>query len=89
MTAKTADIIAPFGISNRPGPYPDVIEALEDILASAKSGEIAGFAMSIVSPGHTTKSRWCAAEDGPVTDHDVLLGVVFLQNRLLRDIQRD
>jgi hypothetical protein len=49
MTEKTAEILKPFGDYFTPGPSRDVIEALEECLASAKRGEIVAIAIATLN----------------------------------------
>ncbi len=80
MTAKVVNV---WGDPPAQAPYADVIEALEEILTMARRGEVAGFAMTCVDPAGGKMSRWFSAHGGPCRDHDVLVGVVLLQKRLM------
>lgn len=50
----TAEIIKPFGEYRTPGVSKDIIDLIERVLARAEAGEVAGVAITFITPnGHT------------------------------------
>lgn len=82
MKPTATDIATPFGMHAIPGPDASVVALLENLLEQAKRGEIVGVAAVVINPVRETMSKW--ALGGPCGSHDIMAGIVWLQDDFLR-----
>jgi hypothetical protein len=80
MTAKTAEILKPFGDYFTLGPNKRVIALLEEALEEAKKGEIVGVAMAKILPNGEVAT---AADEGNRGFAEICGSVAVLQHDLI------
>ncbi len=67
-------------------PDKEIIERIEELLESAKRGEVIGFGYLIVRPNHHIGTGW---KGGSSTMHEMLAGATALQARITQSWLED